>query len=78
MKIIIKKIFENKNFRVLGNILWKNCLSNKKFQFTNSGRPWHGMALIEFEIIASKWRPYAACYVFFQDTMKCFPSNIFE
>ena len=54
MKIIIKKIFENKNFRVLGNILWKNCLRNKKFQFTNSGRPWHGMVLIEFEIIASK------------------------
>ena len=29
----------------------KNCLIIKKFQFTSSGGPWHGMALQEkFEI----------------------------
>ena len=41
---IIKKNFENKNFRVLGNILWKNCWSIKKFEYTISWGPWHGMA----------------------------------
>ena len=42
---INKKKFENKNFRVLGNILCKNCLSIKKFQFNSSGGPWHGTTL---------------------------------
>ena len=41
----IKHIFKNKNFRVVGNFLWKNCLNITKFQFTISRRPWHGMAL---------------------------------
>ena len=40
-----KFFFENKDFRVLWNILWKKCLSVKKFQFTISRKPWHGMAL---------------------------------
>lgn len=43
---IVKKNFENKNFRVLGTILRKKCLSIKKFQFTISGGPQHGMTLL--------------------------------
>ena len=42
---IIKTFFGNTNFRVSGDILSKDSLSIKKFQFTSSGGPCHGMAL---------------------------------
>ena len=51
-----KKLFENKNLRLLGNILWKNCFSIKKFQFTISRGPWHGMAHIEIWPLLSKFK----------------------